>query len=228
MDVYKSTHTAGELHYALGAVPSIGENGNWWIGDQDTGIFAAGVNVTGAEVGQGIKVAEVDENGRPTAWIPADLTGAWTYVKKIKLEEEVASLVVNEDDEGNPLNLQEALVIDKIKNILGAGSWMSPLHRTFTSDGEFATPYYAEGVVHCGADAYACRMVRLKIEEGKLISEYIGKTGSGVDYSGVMNCKIHLSNWLNNFTGYYLVDHLGHFEWPFAMPAGTEIWILGR
>ena len=37
MEVYQSSKTAEEMEYALGAVPSIGENGNWFIGDEDTG-----------------------------------------------------------------------------------------------------------------------------------------------------------------------------------------------
>lgn len=43
MEVYQSSRTAAELEYALGAVPSIGENGNWFIGEQDTGVLAEGL-----------------------------------------------------------------------------------------------------------------------------------------------------------------------------------------
>lgn len=75
MEVYKSTRTAAELNYALGAVPSIGENGNWWIGDQDTGVLASGLQVSGAKVGQAIKVSEVDSNGVPVAWEATDAIG---------------------------------------------------------------------------------------------------------------------------------------------------------
>lgn len=42
MEVYESTRTAAELEYALSAVPSIGGNGNWFIGDMDTDIKAQG------------------------------------------------------------------------------------------------------------------------------------------------------------------------------------------
>lgn len=42
MEVYNSEHTAEELEFALKAVPSIGANGNWFIGDVDTGIKAQG------------------------------------------------------------------------------------------------------------------------------------------------------------------------------------------
>lgn len=46
MEVYNSSRTAAELEYALGAVPSIGENGNWWIGNHDTGVYALGAAVS--------------------------------------------------------------------------------------------------------------------------------------------------------------------------------------
>lgn len=87
MEVYNSSRTAAEMEYALGAVPSIGENGNWFIGEEDTGIFAKGINVTGAEVGQTVKVAAVDENGVPTAWEAIALPkGEAKSVAKITLE----------------------------------------------------------------------------------------------------------------------------------------------
>ena len=61
-----------------GVTPHIGENGNWYVGDTDTGVKAQGedgvVAVTGASVGQLIVVKAVDENGVPTEWEPVDRT----------------------------------------------------------------------------------------------------------------------------------------------------------
>ena len=100
MEVYQSSKTAKELEFALGAVPSIGannhwfigdvdtgvsaegltpyvgENGNWWVGETDTGVYAGGVKVEGAEVGQIIVVKAVDENGVPTEWEAVDNTAS--------------------------------------------------------------------------------------------------------------------------------------------------------
>lgn len=42
MEVYKSAYSAEDLERAIRAVPSIGENGNWYIGDLDTGVPATG------------------------------------------------------------------------------------------------------------------------------------------------------------------------------------------
>ena len=88
-----------------GLTPYIGANGNWWIGDTDTGVSASAsggvvvqdeepedtdvlwidpddddepeetdtgtdksLGITGAEVGQTVRITEVDANGVPTAW----------------------------------------------------------------------------------------------------------------------------------------------------------------
>ena len=62
-----------------GLTPNIGENGNWFIGDTDTGVNAegkdatgTGIDITGATVGQTVKIADVDENGVPIEWEAVD------------------------------------------------------------------------------------------------------------------------------------------------------------
>ena len=73
-----------------GITPTIGPNGNWYLGENDTGkpsrgaIGApgkdgepgkdgAGMDVTGATVGQIAKITAVDASGVPTAWGPVDM-----------------------------------------------------------------------------------------------------------------------------------------------------------
>ena len=76
-----------------GITPTIGPNGNWYLGEEDTGKPSrgetgpagpqgpagapgkdgAGMDVTGATVGQIAKIAAVDASGVPTAWSPADM-----------------------------------------------------------------------------------------------------------------------------------------------------------
>lgn len=99
MDLFRSGFTAEQMEYALSAVPSIGENGNWWIGDTDTGVFAGGVDVTGAEIGQTIKVAAVDENGRPTAWEAVDETDGVNHgriLAEVNFEEDSTGVIVTD------------------------------------------------------------------------------------------------------------------------------------
>lgn len=99
-----------------GITPTIGDNGNWYLGGTDTGKPSrgatgdtgptgpqgiqgeqgpvgpqgpqgaagpqgpagkdgAGMDITGATVGQISKISAVDENGKPTAWVPVDMPG---------------------------------------------------------------------------------------------------------------------------------------------------------
>lgn len=90
---------------ADGITPHIGDNGNWYLGAEDTGKPSrgaagakgdtgatgpagpvgpqgpagapgkdgAGMDITGATVGQTVKIAAVDASGVPTAWGPVDM-----------------------------------------------------------------------------------------------------------------------------------------------------------
>ena len=72
---------------ADGITPTIGSNGNWYLGSTDTGKPSrgatgpqgapgkdgAGMDITGATVGQIAKITAVDASGVPTAWSPADM-----------------------------------------------------------------------------------------------------------------------------------------------------------
>lgn len=75
---------------ADGVTPHIGDNGNWYLGGTDTGKPSrgatgtkgdagvpgkdgAGMDITGAAVGQIAKITSVDASGVPTAWSPADM-----------------------------------------------------------------------------------------------------------------------------------------------------------
>lgn len=57
-----------------------------------------GIAVTGATPGQTVKIAEVDENGVPTAWEPVDLPSGgsktWELIDTITLEEDVAKIEI--------------------------------------------------------------------------------------------------------------------------------------
>lgn len=84
-----------------GITPHIGENGNWYIGSTDTGNPSrgatglqgpagapgkdgAGMDITGATVGQIAKITAVDSNGKPTSWQAVDMPsgggGHWETV----------------------------------------------------------------------------------------------------------------------------------------------------
>ncbi len=135
MEVYRSSRTAEEMEYALGAIPSIGannhwfiggqdtgvvaigqtpfvgDNGNWWVGETDMGIFAGGVDVTGLRVGQSIAAASVDENGRPTSWrVYAPPAAQPELLLDMVVEEPVRYVFVNTDMDGNPLEARALFI----------------------------------------------------------------------------------------------------------------------
>jgi hypothetical protein len=74
-----------------------------------------GISLTGAAVGQTVKIAAVDENGAPTAWAPVDLPsggggwGEWETVNVITttLDDQVSEINVTTDADGNPFEYDE-------------------------------------------------------------------------------------------------------------------------
>lgn len=91
--------------------------------DGTDGKNGAGMDVTGAAVGQIAQIAAVDENGVPTQWCPADLPSgdswekSWRLLKTITLEEDVKSITIDTDDDGIPLDCQELFIHTNATNI---------------------------------------------------------------------------------------------------------------
>lgn len=60
------------------------------------GPAGAGLDVTGAAVGQTIKIAAVDDNGVPTAWVPVDMAsgggiGQFRHIRKVTIPEDITT-----------------------------------------------------------------------------------------------------------------------------------------
>lgn len=66
-----------------------------------------------AEVGQTIRVSEVDENGKPTAWEAAP-SGKWRYIGRITTEEDVTRASLSVDSYGKPFSLSRVLIQGRI------------------------------------------------------------------------------------------------------------------
>lgn len=116
-----------------GITPTIGDNGNWFLGATDTGKPSrgatgdtgqqgpagkdgAGMDITGATVGQIAKISAVDENGKPTAWVPVDMSGGslseeFELVFEDEITEDLASYKRDVDQDGKPFALSEAAVV---------------------------------------------------------------------------------------------------------------------
>lgn len=83
------------------------------------GPAGAGMDITGATVGQIAKIAAVDSDGKPTTWSPVDMpTGGgvetWELIKHIKTTEAVNEIRINADDIGEPFELEEAQIYTKL------------------------------------------------------------------------------------------------------------------
>ena len=114
---------------ADGITPTIGDNGNWYLGDEDTGKPSrgpagqdgAGMDVTGASVGQIAKITAVDTDGKPTAWEPVDLPSGgednWELIQSTTLEADTASVVYSTDANGDPFKLKKMKLV-----VIGTGN----------------------------------------------------------------------------------------------------------
>lgn len=80
----------------------------------------AGLDVTGATVGQTVKIAAVDDNGVPTAWVPVDMASGggetWEKIAEIELTDAASLIKIDRDTEGKPFALKKVM-IDCIVNI---------------------------------------------------------------------------------------------------------------
>ena len=72
-------------------------------GDSGTDIS---LGVTGATVGDIIKVKAVDASGKPTAWEAA----GWRTIAEIVTTDQAKQYELTEDSDGNPLNLSEVIL----------------------------------------------------------------------------------------------------------------------
>lgn len=84
---------SGEFDGAQGPKGDTGATG-------PTGPAGAGLDVTGATVGQTVKISAVDDNGVPTAWVPVDMAsggGAWEklYDGTMQIEQETMAVEVD-------------------------------------------------------------------------------------------------------------------------------------
>lgn len=105
----------------IGAVPGIDDD--WQLMAQKGGTGApgpagAGLDVSGATVGQTVKISAVDENGVPTAWVPVDMASGekWEKIIEIELTDAASLINIDRDAEGKPFTLKRVMM-DCVINI---------------------------------------------------------------------------------------------------------------
>lgn len=67
------------------------------------------LGISGATVGQTVKIKAVDENGAPTEWEAADAASGedWEFINEISTNEWISSVTINQDSNGNPFSLKK-------------------------------------------------------------------------------------------------------------------------
>ena len=83
-------------------------------GATGSGEGGSGIAVTGATVGQTVRIAAVDDDGVPTAWEPVDLPSGGCgdvvdLIADFTTEEATSAIVVSEDMDGKPFTLKKVI-----------------------------------------------------------------------------------------------------------------------
>ena len=81
----------------------------------------AGMDITGATVGQIAKITAVDSDGKPTAWSPVDMPSGgggetWEKIAEVELAEAASLITISQDSAGRPFALKRVM-IDCVINI---------------------------------------------------------------------------------------------------------------
>lgn len=92
------------------------------------GPAGAGMDITGATVGQIVKIKAVDENGKPTEWEAADMASGggekpWRYDKLIEFSEDTAGFTLDTFDDGSPFDFTEVEITAALKNAGTSSVW---------------------------------------------------------------------------------------------------------
>ena len=86
----------------------------------------AGMDITGATVGQIAKITAVDAAGKPTEWEAADVPigeKEWTYEKYVEFSEETAGFEFTAYDDKTPFDFTEIEIYAALKNAATDGMW---------------------------------------------------------------------------------------------------------
>lgn len=197
------------------------------------------IKVSGAEVGQVLKVSAVDENGVPTAWETADGEKQWELLVDFTAQEDCASVSFTEDMYGEPFDLSEAFCVIKHVNTSddltkGLNAVMFPLKEYGLSFGGSTSPSTAchhNGIIKGGS----CPKKGYTMTNGfyvKSISDRIlcgfAWTGQNTSSSASATKPCSISEkYLNNYIGAGMLRELHVSSLNENVGAGTKIKLWG-
>lgn len=190
------------------------------------------LGITGAQVGQIVRVKAVDEAGKPTEWEAVrDLTREpYELIKEITLTEPVASINILSSDEG--VSLSRAMVLWAIPGIVDLGS-NKDVVVTLCSDNGVRYYSYDKVPFRANESKYAFKIVEIKLFDTHSISTIM----SGHDNKPILTSQGIYSN-SNAILRYISAPSLGTTlirdldtfipsQFGLSFPAGTIIKLYG-
>lgn len=196
----------------IGAVPGIDDDWQLMVQKGDAGAqgpAGAGLDVTGATVGQTVKISAVDSNGVPTAWVPVDMAsggGEWNTIVDTTLTESAAY-----NQEVQLAGYHEVVVcfrLPKVDSVIQLGNSYSPVGQAglyYGKIGATTYPWVYRSHAWCDADGNIIDSIIVTGAEG----------GIGV-YLNIMTQATSQKKIYNRMK----LDK--------ELPAGTQIWIKAR
>lgn len=197
-----------------------------------------GIAVTGAKVGQTVKISAVDENGVPTAWEPTDFPSGGSGGGESSLEliidttvpENCERAIFREDVNGNEFELSEILVSYRGAGNTGNLSSLTILLRTHSGylDDTSAQFNYNGPLANLYVRTDYKFAIRIKMLTDVFYERYHTPSG-GLDASGVANMEVvetaHGGKSIKQIA--FIVSNANSGE-DYRITAGTRIMIWGR
>ena len=147
-----STYTIGEMSQAINNLNTTGDGTD------------ISLNITGATVGQTVKISAVDANGVPTAWVPVDVVSGekWEKIVEIELTDAASLIKIDRDAEGKPfalkrvmidcvVNIDETSMMTNVKVKLNGATVCSNAQKNFANRTVGYVAFYAELIPGSGA-----------------------------------------------------------------------------
>lgn len=198
----------------------------------------ADLSITGAKVGQTVKIAAVDENGVPTAWLPTDFPSGGSGGGESSLEliidttvpENCERAIFREDVNGNEFELSEILVSYSGARNTGNLSSLTIFLRTHSGylDDTSAQYNYNGPLANLNVRTDYKFAIRIKMLTDVFYERY-HTPGGGLGESGAANMEVVETAYGGKSIKQiaFIVSNANSGE-DYRITAGTRIMIWGR
>lgn len=172
------------------------------------GADGAGMDITGATVGQIAKITAVDASGKPTAWEAVDGADTWEIIADYTAAEVASWIKINKDTKGNSFLLKKADVEILLPSAVSSGSWYLYLSPSIEFFGAFSIASQGSEPCRIRCTASSDDIVTLGLKRDKDYSNDIIKLDRKDSYKAIT--AVRLGNWSD-----------------LTFPAGTRILVKG-